>query len=100
MKKIELPEVNADLVQARESAVAVKTLENEIENKIAKLKDYNLRYSNGEISRQEHEDMSMDAHEAIDSMNDKIRKNLCISFNFIDNPMNLTKEQEPASHSK
>ena len=52
IKKIELHEVNADLVQARESAVAVKALEDEIENEMAKLKDYNLRYNHGEISRE------------------------------------------------
>ncbi|MCL4361977.1 MAG: hypothetical protein OH338_02590 [Candidatus Parvarchaeota archaeon] len=100
MKKIELHEVNADLVQARESAVAVKALQDEIENEMAKLKDYNLRYNHGEISRQEHEDMSMAAHEAIDSMNDKIKKNLDVLFSSINNLMNLAKEQEPASPAK
>lgn len=100
MKKIELHEVNADLVQARESAVAVKALEDEIENEMAKLRDYNLRYNHGEISRQEHEDMSMAAHEAIDSMNDKIKKNLDVLFSSLNNLINLAKEQEPATPKK
>lgn len=87
-------------MQIRESAVAVKALEDEIENEIAKLKDYNLRYNHGEISRQEHEDMSTAAHDAIDSMNDKIRKNLEVLFSSLNNLMNLAKEQEPASSVK
>ena len=40
MKKIELHEVNADLVQARESAVAVKALQDEIENELG-MKPFN-----------------------------------------------------------
>ncbi|MCL5420777.1 MAG: hypothetical protein M1284_03455 [Candidatus Parvarchaeota archaeon] len=100
MKKIELHEVNSDLVQARESAVAVKALQDEIENEIAKLKDYNLRYNHGEISKQEHEDMSVAAHEAIDSMNDKVRKNLDVLFQSINNLTNIAKAQEPTPLKK
>jgi hypothetical protein len=100
MKKIELHEVNSDLVQARESAVAVKALQDEIESEMSKLKDYNLRYNHGEISRQEHEDMSMAAHDAIDSMNDKIKKNLEVLFQSLNNLITLAKEQEPAPEKK
>lgn len=100
MKKMELHEVNADLVQARESAVAVKALQDEIENEMAKLKDYNLRYNHGEISRQEHDDMSTAAHDAIDSMNSKIKKNLDVLFNSLNNLASIAREQEPYSQKK
>lgn len=95
MDKIKLHKINSDLTQAKESAEAIRMLQDEIENVISKQKDANLRYNNGEISKQEHDDITKASHDSISSLNSKIRENIHILIQSIDGVKELALEQEP-----
>jgi hypothetical protein len=100
MEKIEIHKVDSDLRQAKESADAVKNLQDEVENEIAQLKEANLRYNKGEISRQEHEDIVRARHDALSALNAKIKQNLDVLFLSLEHIKIIGVSQEPEKDSK
>lgn len=98
-RKIDVHEVGTNLRQARESTEAVRSLQEELEDVLAKFNDNSKRYAAGELSREEFSDMTLSKEEDVKSLNDKVKNNLSVILGSIDTIGKIASAQEPVDEA-